>query len=245
MFKDNTLFKNNVSFDYDMQMNDRLPTLSLAKFKSVNHYYIYESVLYAYVLSIVGSARTDLLITDIINELPKHRLDLSELYEEVTKIMNSEQEKVTDYQKLVRDCNSKSNDAKSLATALYNEWVNLGSRDKDLISIYKAMYEANSSVSTIYLSTYELEYLTKKRLVIDEQGYSLEDCSNDINVDLGAGTRSDDCKRNDNALGILSTYKNKYNISDAMWPTELERLQTLCGSTDMYEIANFVETHFL
>lgn len=91
MFKDNTLFKDNVSFDYDMQMNDRLPTLSLAKFKSVNHYYIYESVLYAYVLSIVGNARTDLLITDILNELPKHELGLVELYDEVTKIINTKQ----------------------------------------------------------------------------------------------------------------------------------------------------------
>lgn len=153
--------------------------------------------------------------------------------------MNSEQEKVMDYQKLVRDCNSKSNNAKSLATALYNKWVNLGSIDKDLIGIYKAMY-------VVSLSVYELECLTKKRMVITKQDYILEDCSHNITVALDSGTKSDDCPRNANALGILSIYKNKYNISDEAWPMELEWLQILCnGTTDIYVIANYVETTFL
>ena len=147
-------------------------------------------------------------------------------------------DKVVDYQKLVRDCNSKSNNAKSLAIALYTKWINLGSTDKDLIGIYKAM-----SVAT--LSTYELEILTKKRLIVDENSYNLEDCYHGTNVTLESSTDSNHCVKNANALGALNTYKTKYNISDAMWVSELERLQVLCNSTDIYVVADFVETNFL
>lgn len=148
------------------------------------------------------------------------------------------EEMVIDYQKLVRDCNSKSNNAKSLATALYNKWLKLGSIDKDLIGIYKAM-----SLAT--LSTYELEYLTKKRLVMTEQGYILEDCVHGTTVTIQSDTDTDHCVKNANALGILTTYKNKYNISDTMWVKELERLQDLCNSTDTYVVAEFIENNFL
>ena len=147
-------------------------------------------------------------------------------------------DKIVDYQKLVRDCNSKSSNAKSLAIDLYNRWINLGSTDKDLIGIYAAMY-------VVSLSVYELECLTKKRLVMTEQGYSLEDCVHDINVTLQSDADSSHCVKNANALGILDTYKNKYNISDDMWLIELERLQVLCDSTDIYVLADFVETNFL
>ena len=153
--------------------------------------------------------------------------------------MNSKQEKIIDYQKLVRECNAKSNNAKSLATALYTRWINLGSTAKDLIGIYKAMYTAS-------LSVYELECLTKKHLVMTKQDYILEDCSHDNSVTLDSGKKSDNCPRNANALGILNTYKHKYNISDEAWPMELEWLQILCnGTTDIYTIANYVETTFL
>ena len=147
-------------------------------------------------------------------------------------------DKVVDYQKLVRDCNSKSNNAKSLAIALYTKWINLGSTDKDLIGIYKAM-------SVVNLSVYELECLTKKRLVMTKQGYSLEECAHDTTVTLQSNTDSNHCVKNANALGILDTYKTKYSISDSMWVSELERLQALCDSTDIYVVADFVEKNFL
>lgn len=145
---------------------------------------------------------------------------------------------VVDYEKLVNACNSKSNNAKKLAQTLYDEWLNLGRGEEHLIGIYKAM-----SVAT--LSTYELEILTKKRLIMDENGYNLEDCYHGTNVTLESSTDSNHCVKNANALGILNTYKTKYNISDAMWVSELERLQVLCDSTDIYVVADFVETNFL
>lgn len=149
-------------------------------------------------------------------------------------------DKVIDYKKLVNDCNAKSNNAKKLAQTLYNEWLNLGRDKEHLIGIYKAM-----SVAT--LSTYELESLTKKRLIMDENGYSLEDCSYDAAVTMESlkSINTECCVKNANALGVLNTYKSKYSISDSVWSVELERLQTLCGTTDIYVIADFIETNFL
>ena len=236
LYSDDCLFDAAHSLNKEIYENDKLPKLNLIKFRNEIEYYSYEKVKYVYVLGIVGNKRLDLITDEIIAMLPKQELGLVELYEEVTKIVNAGPEKVTDYQKLVRDCNSKYNKVKSLATALYDKWTNLGSTDKDLIGIYNAMYAAS-------LSVYELECLTNKRLVMSTQGYSLEDCSHDITVDLSSDTKPDNCKRNANALGVLSAYKSKFNISDDAWPMELERLQTLCnGTTDIYMIANFVET---
>lgn len=44
---------------------------------------------------------------------------------------------------------------------------------------------------------------------------------------------------------IFEEYKNKFNISDNMWENELERLQTLCGSSDTNNIADFIQKNFL
>ena len=147
---------------------------------------------------------------------------------------------VVDYKKLVNECNTKSNNAKKLAQTLYDKWLNLGRGEEHLIGIYKAM-------SVITLSTYELERLTKKRLVMDVNGYSLIDCSYDDTVTMESLKSIDtECRvENANALGVLNTYKSKYSISDSMWPVELERLQTLCSTTDIYTIADFIETNFL
>ena len=47
------------------------------------------------------------------------------------------------------------------------------------------------------------------------------------------------------ALSVLEEYKAKYAVSEKAWSDELKRLNVLCGSTDIVEIADFVKTNFL
>lgn len=144
-------------------------------------------------------------------------------------------DKVVDYEKLVNECNSKSNDAKKLAQTLYDKWLNLGRGEEHLIGIYKAL-------SATALSTYELESLTKKRLIMNVNGYSLKDCFYDSMVTMDSDKAVTDFE---NDSDIFEAYRTKLGISDSVWSVELERLQTLCGTTDIYTIANFIETNFL
>ena len=116
LYSSNCLFSGIYRFNKDDYKNDKLPTLKLIKFLNEKEYYDYEKVRYVYVLSIVGNKRLDLFIDDIINMLPNHELGLVELYDEVTKIINTKQEKVTDYQKLVRDCATKCSPKRSYTT---------------------------------------------------------------------------------------------------------------------------------
>lgn len=91
LYNDDCLFGGTRSFNQDTYENDKLPTLKLIKFLNEKEYYDYEKVRYVYVLSIVGNKRLDLFIDDIINMLPNHELGLVELYDEVTKIINTKQ----------------------------------------------------------------------------------------------------------------------------------------------------------
>lgn len=47
------------------------------------------------------------------------------------------------------------------------------------------------------------------------------------------------------ALSVLEEYKDRYRVSEKSWSDELKRLNVLCGSTDIVDIADFVKTNFL
>lgn len=90
-FEEERLLSSNIKFTKELYKIDDLPTLKLIKFLNEKEYYDYEKVRYVYVLSIVGNKRLDLFIDDIINMLPNYELGLVELYDEVTKIINTKQ----------------------------------------------------------------------------------------------------------------------------------------------------------
>lgn len=147
--------------------------------------------------------------------------------------------KGVDYTKIVRACNAKNNNSETLAKALYNEWVTLGKEEKHLIGIYREMV-------TMTLSTYELEVLTSKRLVMDKDGKdTIAVCSHEVNIDLLLESNSDESSELINVMHIFDKYKNKYNISDKLWDSEFNRLAALCNTKDEKTVAAFIVDHLL
>ena len=72
---------------------------------------------------------------------------------------------------LLKHCNS-CHRAQELAKLIYDDLVRSNYSDNDLIEVYREM-------TTKGLSTFELEKLTRKRLVCLEKGYILRDIADE------------------------------------------------------------------